>query len=62
MIQSKYMGGYRFSRGDFDTPYDVSAESMVSHLEMASDWGEDYADIGDELNTAVFTAFNNRLR
>lgn len=62
MINSKYMGGYRFSRGDFDTPYDGSAESMVSHLEMAPDWGLDYEDIGNELNAAVFTAFNNRLR
>lgn len=62
MINSKYMGGYRFSRSDFDTPYDLSAESMVSHLHMASDWGSDYEDIGDELNAAALTAFNNRLR
>lgn len=62
MINSKYMGGYRFSRADFDTPYDVSAETMVSHLEMAPDWGPDYEDIGNELNAAIFTAFNNRLR
>lgn len=62
MIHSKYMGGYRFSRSDFDTPYDVSAESLVSHLELAPEWGEDYEDVGNELNAAVFTAFNNRLR
>lgn len=62
MINSKLMAGYRFARSDFDTPYDVSAESLVSHLHTPTEWGNDYAEIGDELNATMVAAYNNRLR
>lgn len=62
MIHSKYMAGYRFARSDFDTPYDISAESIVSDLKIKKDWGEDYEDIGEELNCAMVRAYNNRLQ
>lgn len=62
MIHSKLMAGYRFARGDFDTPYDVSAESLVSRLHSPRDWGKEYEEIGAELNAALFVAYNNRLR
>ena len=40
----------------------MSAENVVSHLELSKDWGEDYRELGDELNCGVFAAYNNRLR
>lgn len=62
LVHNKYMAGYRFARGEFDTPFDVSAESLISHLQMESDWGPAYKEVGDELNRAVCNAYNNRLR
>lgn len=62
MIHSKYMAGYRFARSDFDTPYDNSAESIVSDLKMKKDWGDAYEEVGDELNSAMARAYNNRLK
>lgn len=62
LVHSKHMAGYRFARSEFDTPYDVSAESSVSQLQLHTDWGADYEGIGDQLNVAVFNAYNNRLR
>lgn len=51
----KQNGGYRFARGDFDQPFDPTAESMVSNLDLLD------PDL-EELNLAVFKAYNNRLR
>lgn len=57
------LAGYRCARADFDVPYDNSAESIVSHLDLSwSDAGADYESIGDQLNAAIFTAYNHRLR
>lgn len=61
-IQSKFMAGYWFARGDFDTPYDVSAESLVSRLHSTNEWGDEFDEIGKELSAAVFRAYNHRLR
>lgn len=60
------MAGYRAARGEFDVPYDNSAESMVSHLD-AIRWSDEEAEsgwpkIGDQLQCAVIQAYNNRLR
>lgn len=55
--QSKHMAGYRFARSDFDTPYDNSAESLVSHL----DGGDDEC-VSEALQCAMVRAYNNRLR
>lgn len=55
------LAGYRCARGDFDVPYDNSAESIVSHLPI-TDWDDSEQKTIDELNCAVFTAYNNRLR
>lgn len=62
MINSKLVAGYRFARSDFDTPYDVSAESLVSQLHTPNEWGDEFREIGEELNAAMFVAYNNRLR
>lgn len=62
MMHTKHMAGYRYARSEFDTPYDVSAESLVSHLHMDKDWGEQYEAIGNALNCAVLNAYNHRLR
>lgn len=61
-IQSKFMAGYRFARSDFDTPFDSSAENVISHLHLDDDWGNEYKDIGQILNGALVRAYNNRLR
>lgn len=60
-VNFKTMAGYRCARGDFDTPYDNSAESIISNLELKS-WCDEDTDIGEALNCAVFNAYNNRLR
>lgn len=60
------LAGYRCARADFDVPYDNSAESMVSHLELS--WGgggggaDGFKEIGAELNAAMFNAYNHRVR
>lgn len=60
------MAGYRAARGEFDVPYDNSAESLVSHLD-AIRWsdeepGSGWPEIGEQLQCAVMVAYNNRLR
>lgn len=62
MVQSKHMAGYRFARSDFDTPYDLSAESLISDLQTHRDWGDEWQTIGDTLNCAMVNAYNHRLR
>lgn len=55
--------GYRCARGEFDVPFDNSAELLVSNLEVGT-WQpkQQWEEIGDALNCAVFRAYNNRLR
>lgn len=57
----KEMAGYRCARGDFDTPYDNSAEMIVSHLDVHN-WNECDKDVSEELKCAMFKAYNHRLR
>lgn len=53
------ISGYRCARGDFDNPYDPSAESIfnIDYL------GDDLIDtsLTDELKCAVFRVYNNRI-
>lgn len=60
-VNFKTMAGYRSARGDFDTPYDNSAESIVSNLDLKN-WSHEDQDVGDALNCAMFHSYNNRLR
>lgn len=57
-ISFKAMAGYRCARSDFDVPYDNSADSIVSNLQL-NGWDD---GMGTELNCAIFKAYNNRLR
>lgn len=59
--QSKCMAGYRFARSDFDTPFDSSAELLISQLDGADRWDFD-ASVSETLNCAMVRAYNNRLR
>lgn len=64
--QPDAMAGYRAARGEFDVPFDNSAESMVSQLDAVR-WadasaGAGWRDIGEVLQCAMFRAYNNRLR
>lgn len=54
------MAGYRCARGDFDVPYDNSAESIVSNLDLS--WEGDFEEIGKQLNESIFNAYNHRMR
>ena len=54
------MAGYNAARGDFETPYDNSAESIVSNLMCPGDSSDD--EVMNELNCGLFNAYNNRLR
>lgn len=62
VASSNLTAGYRFSRHDFDTYFDNSAESVVSHLTPSVDWGNNFQDVGERLNCALVRAYNNRLR
>lgn len=57
----KEMAGYRCARGDFDTPYDNSAEMIVSNLDLKN-WSDCDADVSEALNCAMFNVYNHRLR
>lgn len=57
----KAMAGYRCARGDFDTPYDNSAEVIVSNLDL-NNWNECDVDVAETLNCAMFNVYNHRLR
>lgn len=65
-IHYKTMAGYRAARGDFDVPFDNSAETIISHLQwLPTDYrnrNDASQDIYNELNCAVFRAYNHRLR
>ncbi|EDW83305.1 uncharacterized protein Dwil_GK22782, isoform A [Drosophila willistoni] len=66
----KLNAGYRFARGDFDTPYDTSAESLLTiMMEQPQHNDEDEEeqsvlehDLNEELKFALVRAYNNRLR
>ncbi|XP_036327575.1 transcriptional adapter 2A-like, partial [Rhagoletis pomonella] len=72
-MQFKMMAGYRCARGDFDTPYDNSAEDLLTTIMQnsfaaisASDDDEPIDEISsaayEELQLGVVRAYNNRLR
>uniref|UniRef100_A0A034WD71 Transcriptional adapter n=1 Tax=Bactrocera dorsalis TaxID=27457 RepID=A0A034WD71_BACDO len=73
-MQFKMMAGYRCARGDFDTPYDNSAEGLLTTImqdtfntNAATDDYEETLDENsrnayEELQLAVVAAYNNRLR
>ncbi|XP_054735162.1 transcriptional adapter 2A isoform X3 [Anastrepha obliqua] len=73
-MQFKMMAGYRCARGDFDTPYDNSAEGLLTTIMQesfaaitATDDDEQQFDessraVNEELQLAVVRAYNNRLR
>lgn len=57
------LAGYRCARGEFEVPFDNSAELIVSQLDLHT-WrtDEQWAEIGEALNCGVFRAYNHRLR
>ncbi|EDV92926.1 transcriptional adapter 2A isoform X1 [Drosophila grimshawi] len=69
-IQFKINAGYRCARGDFDTPYDASAEGLLTvMLEQQRVLADDELEITasdkevvEELQCALVHAYNNRLR
>ncbi|KAL9889347.1 transcriptional adapter 2A isoform 1-T3 [Glossina fuscipes fuscipes] len=70
-MQFKLMAGYRCARGDFDTPYDVSAENLLTMILQADDnlsdivEEEDYSQdrfLIEELKCALVRAYNHRLK
>ncbi|XP_017067270.2 transcriptional adapter 2A isoform X2 [Drosophila eugracilis] len=69
-MQFKMSAGYRCARGDFDTPYDTSAESllsiMVDHRGRDDDHetteSESERGLIEELQQGLVRAYNNRLK
>ncbi|XP_030374507.1 transcriptional adapter 2A isoform X1 [Scaptodrosophila lebanonensis] len=71
-MQFKINAGYRCARGDFDTPYDGSAEGILSVIlnqervtSMASNEEDEEIfdkDLDEELQCALVRAYNHRLR
>lgn len=71
-MQFKLMAGYRCARGDFDTPYDVTAESILTAAQVAEENireqigdSEDDGIIEDcleELKFGLVKAYNHRLQ
>ncbi|KAH8315058.1 transcriptional adapter 2A isoform X1 [Drosophila kikkawai] len=69
-IQFKLNAGYRCARGDFDTPYDASAESLLSIMvnqrscedDQEAEGNEVEREITEELQLGLVRAYNNRLR
>lgn len=59
---SKCMAGYRFARSDFDTPFDSSAELLISNLDGVDPRLDFDASVSETLNGAMVRAYNNRLR
>lgn len=61
----KSMAGYRFSRSDFDVPYDNSAESLLNttiDIDELSKVDDETKESICELNFAMFRAYNHRLK
>jgi len=69
-MQFKNSAGYRCARGDFDTPYDTSAESLLSIMVDHRGRDEDQEtaeseverEVTEELQLGLVRAYNNRLR
>ncbi|XP_061394105.1 transcriptional adapter 2A isoform X1 [Musca vetustissima] len=71
-MQFKLMAGYRCARGDFDTPYDVTAESFLTAIQEEEERIIDTLDDEvkdecteqclDELKYALVQAYNHRLQ
>ncbi|XP_070137015.1 transcriptional adapter 2A isoform X1 [Drosophila bipectinata] len=69
-MQFKMSAGYRCARGDFDTPYDTSAESLLSIMvkqsprDVHQEDHQNEAELGlmEELQLGLVQAYNNRLR
>ncbi|XP_055695769.1 transcriptional adapter 2A isoform X2 [Lutzomyia longipalpis] len=61
-LEAKALAGYRAARGEFDIPYDQTAESILSHIDVDPWPSEEDTEASKELNCAVFRAFNHRLR
>ncbi|XP_037816580.1 transcriptional adapter 2A isoform X2 [Lucilia sericata] len=72
-MQFKMMAGYRSARGDFDTPYDVTAESILTTILESEDTvrnipaiegavDENTSACVEELKLALVRSYNHRLR
>uniref|UniRef100_A0A1A9WGT7 Transcriptional adapter n=1 Tax=Glossina brevipalpis TaxID=37001 RepID=A0A1A9WGT7_9MUSC len=70
-MQYKLMAGYRCARGDFETPYDISAESLLTTILQADDNLIDIMEDEDntqdrllieELKCGLVRAYNHRLK
>lgn len=71
-MQFKLMAGYRCARGDFDTPYDVTAESFLTTIQNEEERVNDQIDDEEtddateeclgELKCALVKAYNHRLQ
>lgn len=69
-IQFKMSAGYRCARGDFDTPYDTSAESLLSimlkkrpgDVDREDQENEGELELIEELQLGLVQAYNNRIR
>lgn len=61
---AKNMAGYRAARGEFDIPYDKSAESILTDLDgcFYGDWSEEIVHVAKTLQCAILIAYNRRLR
>lgn len=61
---AKNMSGYRAARGDFDIPFDISAESEIEELDgcIFGDWPENLRAIGEQMQCAILNSYNHRLR
>lgn len=60
----KKISGYRCARGDFDNPYDPSAESIFNIDSLGENCRSENlieSQLIDELKCAVFKVYNNRL-
>nr|NP_001014634.1 transcriptional adaptor 2a, isoform E [Drosophila melanogaster]AAX52963.1 transcriptional adaptor 2a, isoform E [Drosophila melanogaster] len=69
-MQFRLSAGYRCARGDFDTPYDTSAESLLSIMvdhrgrddDNEASESEFEREVTEELQLGLVRAYNNRLR
>ncbi|XP_034131856.1 transcriptional adapter 2A isoform X2 [Drosophila guanche] len=69
-MQFKLSAGYRCARGDFDTPYDTSAESLLSIMVAQESFSNEdqqeesrtKRELNEVLRLALVRAYNNRLR
>lgn len=66
LVQNKFATDYRFARSDFDTPFDSSAESIISDVHAMDtdtiEWDKESQELSKHLNCALVVAYNNRLR